>query len=84
MMAAHADPFPPDWNHGSVLHEELAAVLEQADCGWTQCCCALGFAVCSFVATYPDAARRVAMAETIAAKLLDAAESGRVPGETVQ
>ena len=83
-MTPHASLFPPDWNHGSVLHEELAAVLSRSDCGWTQTCCALGFAIACIVASYDDEARRVAMAETIAAKLLDAAESGRVPGETVQ
>ena len=83
-MSAHADLFPADWNHHSVLHEDLIRVLEHADCGWLQCCCALGFATSAFVATYPDRDRRVAMAETIAGQLIEAAESGQVPGTVLQ
>jgi len=83
-MIPHASLFPPDWNHGSVLHEELAAVLSRTDCGWTQTCCALGFAMACIVASYEDEARRVAIAAVIGAKLMDAAETGIMPGQTVQ
>jgi hypothetical protein len=76
--------FPPDWNHHSVLAQQLMAVLEGADCGWIQSCCALGFAVCTFVGTYDDREQREAMAGTIIAGLIRAAESGAMPGERLQ
>jgi len=83
-MTPHASPFPLDWNHHSVLHEELATVLSHSDCGWTQTCCALGFAMSCIIASYADEDRRVAIATVIGAKLLEAAETGRMPGERLQ
>lgn len=83
-MTAHASLFPPDWNHQSVLHEHLADALARSDCGWTQTMCALGFATCCILASYADEERRVAMATILAGQLLEAAETGCMPGETLQ
>ena len=72
------------WNHHSVLHEDLIRVLEHADCGWLQCCCALGFAPARSSRPTPTATAAWRWPRAIAGKLIEAAESGVLPGVTVQ
>ena len=76
--------YPEDWNHESHFPAAIEAAIRGADCGWLQAVGDLGFAVAAVLLGCENEAHRVAVAEVITTKILEAARTGRMPGEVVQ
>ena len=74
----------PGWNYESTLHHELAEVLQNSDCSWLQTTIDLGFALATMLACEPDAETRAVVMKILAEQFRQVAETGVLPGETVQ
>jgi hypothetical protein len=79
------DRYPEGWNHESELPKLIGVALDAADCGWFQAVIETGFVLAQVLLLEEDnVPLRVAIAETIAAKLIETAKTGRIPGEFMQ
>ena len=76
--------YPRGWNADYDLTPAVGEVLAAAECGWLQMTVQLGFVMAQVLTWEEDAGLRVAMAETLTAKLMEAARLGRIPEDTVQ
>jgi hypothetical protein len=73
------------WNHDSELPKLVGDALLASDCGWFQAVIETGFVLASLLLGEQDNVElRVGIAETIAAKLIETAKTGRLPGEFLQ
>lgn len=76
--------YPEGWNADYDLTPAVGEVLAAAECGWLQMSIQLGYVMAQVLLWEDDDTLRVGVAEVLAAKLLEAARSGRIPGEWVQ
>jgi hypothetical protein len=76
--------YPSDWNPDYDLTDGVRQVLLAADCGWLQAVTQLAFCVGSLLAACEDTEMREAVGEVLAAKLVEVARTGVLPGETMQ
>jgi len=75
---------PTGWQSDSTLPEELLGVLMASEMPWLQVVTETCFVVARLLLAEEDTEFRVAVAETIGAKLIETARSGRIAGEVMQ
>jgi hypothetical protein len=79
------DGIPANWNHASTLPDDVLAVVLAAGCPWLQVVSELAFTLAAMLAgCEDDAEMRLAVGEALAAKLLETARTGRMPGTALQ
>jgi hypothetical protein len=76
--------YPEHWQDAAGFVADLAGLLDRAEFSWLQACLELSFCLSQVVLAEEDTGRRLALAEVLADKLLEAARTGRLPGEWVQ
>jgi hypothetical protein len=75
---------PDGWVRDSNIPDDVLDVLVAANCPWLQAITETAFVLASVLIAEADADFRVAVAETIGERLLDAARTGRIPGQVMQ